>query len=271
MNRVRQALLNREVTIGTWIQINHPAVAEVLGNCDYDWIAADCEHTDITIEGFSQITRGLYGRGPEPFARVRENDVLAIRQVLDAGACGVIVPLVGSAEEARRAVAAAKFPPEGIRGFSFCRGNNYGLDFDEYASKANQEIAVVVMVESKEAVDNIDEILDVDGVDGVFIGPYDLSGSHGIPGRTGDLLVQQGCQKVLKACQKAKKSAGLHVVIPTSENIERALSDGFTFIAVGADIVYLNQASRNALDEVAKYRNCSYSFQITKQSQIHVT
>jgi 2-keto-3-deoxy-L-rhamnonate aldolase RhmA len=255
MNKIKEALLTRKITIGTWVQINHPAVAEILGNCDYDWIAADCEHTDIDIEGFSQIARGLYGRGPEPFARVRENDVLAIRQVLDAGARGVIVPLVGCAEEAQSAVAAAKFPPEGIRGFSFCRGNNYGIDFDEYACQANQEIAVVVMIESKEAVDNIDEILDVDGVDGVFIGPYDLSGSYGIPGNTYHSLVQEGCRKVLRACQKAEKSAGLHVVIPTSENIEQALNDGFTFIAVGADIVFLDQASRNALDEVMKHKN----------------
>jgi 2-keto-3-deoxy-L-rhamnonate aldolase RhmA len=145
-NSVKHALQERKITIGTWIQINHPVVAEILANCDYDWIAADCEHTDIAVEGFAHIARGMHGRRPEPFVRVRENDTLAIRQVLDAGARGVIVPLVGSAQEARRAVAAAKFPPDGIRGFSFCRGNNYGLDFDQYSRQANQEIAVVVMI-----------------------------------------------------------------------------------------------------------------------------
>jgi 2-dehydro-3-deoxyglucarate aldolase len=254
MNKVKQALLERKVTIGTWIQINHPAVAEILGNCNYDWIAADCEHTDIDIEGFTNIARGLYGRGPEPFVRVRENDTLAIRQVLDMGARGIIVPLIESAQEAERVIAAAKFPPQGIRGFSFCRGNNYGVDFDKYAVQANQDIAVVVMIESKQAIDNIDEILNVEGVDGIFIGPYDLSGSYGIPGKTNDVDVQNGCNKVIDACHKAKKSAGLHVVIPTPENIKRALNQGFTFIAVGADIVYLNQASQNALSIVKKYR-----------------
>ncbi|MEI6753744.1 MAG: aldolase/citrate lyase family protein [Paludibacter sp.] len=224
----------------------------MFGNCDYDWIAADCEHTDIDVEGFTRIARGLYGRGPVPFVRVRENDTLAIRQVLDAGAQGIIVPLVESAEEAKHAVAAAKFPPLGIRGFSFCRGNNYGIDFDEYVTQANEDIAVVVMIESKKAIDNIDEILSVEGVDGVFIGPYDLSGSYGIPGKTNDILVQNGCTKVLEACRKANKSAGIHVVIPSSENINRALKEGFTFIALGADIVYLNQASRNALDIAKK-------------------
>jgi len=253
MNKVRQALLERKVTIGTWIQINHPVVAEIMGNCDYDWIAADCEHTDIDVEGFTRIARGLYGRGPEPFVRVRENDTLAIRQVLDAGARGIIVPLIESAQEAKQVVAASKFPPQGIRGFSFCRGNNYGVDFDEYVSQANQDIAVVVMIESKRAIDNIDEILSVDGVDGVFIGPYDLSGSYGIPGKTNDVLVQNGCHEVLEACRKANKSAGIHIVIPNPENIRQALKDGFTFIAVGADIVYLNQASQKALKEMKKY------------------
>jgi 2-keto-3-deoxy-L-rhamnonate aldolase RhmA len=205
------------------------------------------------VEGFSQIARGMYGRGPEPMARVRENDTLAIRQVLDAGARGVIVPLINSAAEAKRAVASAKFAPQGVRGFSFCRGNNYGLDFDKYAQQANEDIAVVVMIESKEAIENIDEILAVDGVDGVFIGPYDLSGSYGIPGKTNDKIVQDGCKKVLQACTKANKSAGLHVVIPTKENIEKAIRDGFTFIAVGADIVFLNKASSEALGEIKKY------------------
>lgn len=252
MNKVKQALLNRKITIGSWIQINHPVVAEIFGNCDYDWIAADCEHTDIDVEGFTRIARGLYGRGPEPFARVRENDTLAIRQVLDVGARGIIVPLIESVQEAKRVVAAAKFPPQGVRGFSFCRGNNYWVDFDRYVMQANQDIAVVVMIESKKAINNIDEILSVEGVDGVFIGPYDLSGSYGIPGKTNDILVQNGCLKVLEACRKANKSAGIHIVIPNPENVNRALADGFTFIALGADIVYLNQASRNALDIVKK-------------------
>ena len=180
--------------------------------------------------------------------RVRENDTLVIRQALDMGAMGVIVPLVNNAQEARRAVAAAKYPPQGIRGFCFSRMNNYGDDFDSYAQTANDEIAVVVMIESKEAIENIEDILAVDGVDGVFIGPYDLSGSYNIPGQTNHPLVQDGCNKVLAACQKAGKSAGLHVVIPTEDNIKKALADGFTFIAVGVDTVFLNRASKEALE-----------------------
>ena len=230
------------------MHVGHPVVSEILANVGFDWIAIDCEHTDIDVAGFTAVARGMYARGPEPFVRVRQNDTLAIRQVLDAGARGVIVPLVETAEEARKAVAAAKYPPQGERGFCFSRMNNYGIDFDEYIRTANDNIAVVVMIESKEAIENIDDILSVEGVDGVFIGPYDLSGSYGIPGKTDDPLVKDGCKKVLDACKARDKSAGIHVVFPTVESIEKSIGDGFSFIAIGVDTVFLNEGSRKALD-----------------------
>ena len=246
-NSVRKALLERTPTIGTWIQIGHPVIGEILGNAGFDWVAVDGEHSDIDVQGFTDVLRGLYGRGPEPFIRVRENDTLAIRQVLDAGARGIIVPLVNNAEEAEKAVAAAKYPPQGIRGFCFSRMNEYGVKFDEYVKTANDDIAVVVMIESQEAIENIDEILSVEGVDGVFIGPYDLSGSYGIPGQTSHPSVREGCKKVLQVCARVGKSAGLHVVIPTEENIKKAIEDGFTFIAIGVDTVFLDYSSVKAL------------------------
>ena len=250
-NPVRKALLESKITIGTWMQIGHPGIAEVFANAGYDWIAADCEHTDIDIEVFTGIARGMYGRGSVPMARVRENDTLAIRQVLDAGAQGVIVPLVNSAEGAKKAVAAAKYPPEGVRGFAFCRVNNWGVDFDKYAKTANEDVAVVVMIESRQAVENIDEILAVDGVDGVFIGPYDMSGSYGITGQTSHPMIKDACRIVVEACKKHKKSAGLHIVIPEDESIKRAIEDGFTFIALGIDGVFLDKSARTAI-QVAK-------------------
>ena len=249
INKVRQALLERKVTLGSWIQIGpYPALAEILANAGYDWLGVDCEHSDIDVEGFTALARGMYGRDTIPFARVRENDTLAIRQVLDAGAQGIIVPLVNTAEEAEKAVAAAKYPPQGIRGFCFSRMNDYGTNFDEYAKTANENIAVVVMIESKRAVENIDAILEVDGIDGVFIGPYDMSGSYNLIGQTSHPEIQNACRKVVAACEKHGKSAGLHLVNPTPEAISKTIYDGFTFIALGVDMVFLNQASRAALN-----------------------
>ena len=246
-NPVRKALLDRTVTLGTWIQMGHPAVAEILALAGFDWIAADCEHTDIAVSDFAALARGMYGRGSVPLVRVRENDTLAIRQMLDMGAQGVIVPLVNTAGEAERAVAAAKYPPQGVRGFCFSRMNDWGAEFESYLQRANSDIAVVVMIESKQGVENIDSILAVEGVDGIFIGPYDISGSYGIPGQTSDPIIQGACTEVVAACVRAEKSAGLHVVLPTPEAIEKAIADGFTFIALGVDAVFLNDGARAAL------------------------
>jgi len=144
-------------------------------------------------------------------------------------------------------VAAAKYPPEGIRGFGFCRASEWNRNFDEYVRHANHDIAVVAMIESQEAVENIEEILLVDGIDGVFVGPYDLSGSCGVSGQTSHPAVLEACAAVVKACEHAGKSAGVHVALPSASAIEQAIHDGFTFIALGLDTVFLEQGARRAL------------------------
>lgn len=244
---VRKALLERRVSFGTWMQVGHPAVAEVLSETGFEWIAADMEHTDIDNAAFANLARGMYGRGVAPLARVRENDTLAIRQVLDLGACGVIVPLVHTAAEAERAVAAAKYPPRGNRGYCFSRMNGWGKNFEDYAAEADRETAVVVMIESLQGVENVDSILAVDGVDGVFVGPYDLSGSCGVPGRTSHPQVCAACEQVVRACARVGKAAGLHVVVPDRRSVAKAIEDGFTFLALGVDTVFLARGAADAL------------------------
>ncbi len=223
-------------------------MSEILAKAGYEWIVADCEHSDIDVELFANLARGMYGRGAIPLARVRENDTLAIRQMLDIGAQGVVVPLVNNAQDAQKAVSAAKYPPLGVRGFCISRMDNYGIDFEEYVQHANDDIAVVVMIESQEAVQNISEILDVEGVDGVLVGPYDLSGSYGIPGQIDHPIMEEAYQKILQVSQGAGKAAGLHAVIPDPAAVKGAIAQGYTFLAVGMDSVFLSRAARAALD-----------------------
>ena len=234
------------------MQVGHPAAAEILAQVGFDWIAVDCEHSDIAIGEFTALARAMTGRGPVPLARVRENSTLDIRQVLDMGAGGVIVPLVNTAAEAERAVAAAKYPPIGKRGYGFARINQYGVAFDAYAAAANANTAVVVMIETKTGVENVDAILAVDGVDGVFVGPYDMSGSYGVLGETRGKIVRDACAKVCAAAAAAGKSAGLHVVTPDPDAIQQAISEGFTFIALGMDTVFLDEGARAALAAAKK-------------------
>ncbi len=250
MNALKSQLLSGEPSIGTWIQIGNAAIAEILGDMEFDWIAVDCEHTDISVADFATVIRGLYGRRPVPLARVRENDTLAIRQALDVGAQGVIVPLINTPQDAERAVAAARFPPDGLRGFAYFRSNAYGSRFDEYVEHANGETIVVAMIETKSGVESIEQIVAVEGLDGVFVGPYDLSGSYGVPGQTGHARVVEAQQRIVCACQAAGKSAGLHIVHPSPEAIGDALERGFTFIALGMDTVFLQTGARESLGAI---------------------
>jgi 2-keto-3-deoxy-L-rhamnonate aldolase RhmA len=246
-NPVKKKLLEGKPSFGSWIQVPHPSVAEMLSAAGFDWLAVDMEHSDAGVSHYSDIIRGMYGRGPVPMARVQENDTMAIRRILDAGAWGVIVPMVNSAEEAKKAVAAVRFPPRGIRGFGFARANDYGAGSDAYL-KAADDILVMVMCESKESVSNIEEIVAVDGVDGVFMGPYDLSMSYGIPGQTNAPVMAEARQKVLAACKKYGKAPGLHHFNLTPESIQGILKEGFLFVALGVDAAFIQNGARAALN-----------------------
>lgn len=238
-----------EVLVGSWMQFGSPAVMEYLSTMGFDWLTVDLEHTDITIERFAELMRGAGGRIPV-FARVKENAPLDIRQVLDVGAVGVIVPLIRTAGDARAAVAAAKYPPLGDRGYAHCRANDYGRAFESYAATANETTIVLVMVETRDAVENIDQILEVQGLDGVVIGPYDLSGSYGTPGQTDTAQMRDALSRVGEACLRHGKTAGVHVVVPTADSLERAVRQGFRFIAAGMDTVFLEHGGKTCLELV---------------------
>ena len=242
--------LMKKLAIGSWCQIGHPANAEILAHAGFSWIAADCEHGEFGNHQLGNFCRSVQQYNCKPLVRVESNDIIEIRRALDLGAEGVIVPLVNNAAEAQNAVSAAKYPPKGIRGFAFHRGNQWGVNFDEYLRSANDEILVIVMIESKEAVENIDKILAVEGVDGVFIGPYDMSGSYGIIGQTAHSLITEACKKVAKSCKKHNKIAGQHIVLPTKGNIENAIDQGYTFLALGMDTVFLANGAKQSLEMI---------------------
>ena len=230
----------------TWCQLAHPGIAEILAHAGFDYVTLDCEHGEAENGDIADFCRAVQAQGAKPLVRIMENSTLPIRRALDLGASGVIVPLVEDAQGAARAVSAAAYPPNGIRGFAWQKGNNYGADFDAYARDFRP--LVLVMCESVKAVENIDSILAVEGVDGTVIGPYDLSGSMGIPGKTSAPEVIAACARVSEACRKAGKYAGQHIVTPTPENIRTAIGQGYNFIALGMDTHFL----RSGAEEVRR-------------------
>jgi 2-dehydro-3-deoxyglucarate aldolase len=246
-NKLRRALLECQVTLGSWIQIGHPACAEVLARAGFDWVCVDLEHGAIDLERTADIFRGLGGFDCVPVARLPLNDPIWIHRTLDAGARGLIIPMVKTAAEAEAAVREAKYPPRGARGFGYSRANSYGADFDAYIASANEETAMVMQIEHKEAIANLDAILRVEGVDGVFIGPLDLSGSMGITGQLDHPQMVAALDKYRAACRAHKKSAGLHIIRPNEANAHRALEEGYTMLALGLDNVFMDQSARASL------------------------
>jgi 2-dehydro-3-deoxyglucarate aldolase len=171
---------------------------------------------------------------------------------MDAGAAGVIAPLINSAAEARDIVRAVKYPPEGERGVGFCRANLYGMEFDEAFRTANDDTFVCVQIEHVEAVRNIEEIVSVPGLDAVFVGPYDLSASMGVTAQFDHPEMQEAVKRVLDACENSDVAPGIHVVQPDVEEVFRRLDDGYRLIAFSLDITMLHRACADGLAEIRR-------------------
>jgi 2-keto-3-deoxy-L-rhamnonate aldolase RhmA len=246
-NKLRQALFEKRLTLGGWLQIGHPAPAEILARAGFDWVCVDMEHGATDHESMTNIFRTLDGFGTVPVARLPLNDPVWIHRTLDAGARGLIIPMVNSREQAEAAVREAKYPPRGTRGFSYCRASHHGFDFVPYIAEANDEIAVIVQIEHKDAIAALDGILSVEGVDGAFIGPMDLSGSMGIVGQLQHPQMTAALDRYLAACQKQGVAAGMHIVHPNAANVPDAIARGYTLLALGLDIIYLMDGARAAL------------------------
>lgn len=247
-NRLRNALLSGHRTLGAWMQIGHPAVAEIFARRGFDWICVDLEHGAIDLETMTNIFRTVERCDAVPVARLPLNDPVWIHRSLDAGARGLIIPMVKTAEEADRAVREAKYPPRGVRGFGYSRANMHGIDFDEYIRTADNEIAMVMQIEHRDAITNLAGILEIDGVDGVFIGPLDLSGSMGITGQMKHPDMVAALETYRTLSRKAGKSFGLHIVRPDEANVREAIGQGYTMIALGLDNVFIDQSSKRVLD-----------------------
>ena len=248
-NHFHQELADGGVAMGGFMQIGHPAVAEVFARAGLRWVMFDTEHGGIDLETGTALIRAMSAWPCTPFVRLPINDSAWIARFLDAGVGGIVVPMVNSAVQAQAAVDAARYPPVGRRGFGYNRANNFGVDFDEYAANANANTAVIVQIEHIEGVENIDQILDVEGIDGVFVGPYDLTGSMGIVGQMDHPKMADALKRIITACHRHNVAAGLHVVQPQIERVHKAIDDGFRIIGMSLDNVMLYHATRSFVTE----------------------
>lgn len=227
--------------------MGHPSIAEILATAGYDWVVIDNEHSAMSFPQIQSLIIAIEGRGIVPLVRLAWVDPIQAKVVMDCGAGGVIVPMVNTRADAELAVKSIKYPPLGFRGTGIARAHGYGPKFDDYVQNANADSLLILQIEHIDAVRNIDEILSVGGIDGMFIGPYDLSASMGIPGQLNHPDMQLAKDQVLEATLKRGLAAGIHLVHPNTapEDLKQCVKQGYRFIALGTDILFLGDSCRN--------------------------
>jgi len=246
-NPLKIKLRNNELTIGSWITLGHTAIAEIMAKAGFEWLTIDMEHSVITLDTAQQLIQVIEGCGVVPLVRIGENSPNIIKRVMDAGAYGVIVPMVNTKEQAEAAVKAVKYPPVGTRGVGLARAQGYGDKFDEYAATVNEASVVIAQIEHIDAVNNIESILSVAGIDGCIIGPYDLSASLGIPGDFAHPEVMAALKKVEQTCREKKVALGMHVIQPDYRLVIEQTAKGYSFIAFSLDILFLGNSVRQQM------------------------
>jgi 2-dehydro-3-deoxyglucarate aldolase len=250
MESLKSKLARSQFTLGSWITLAHPAIAEIMSNAGFDWLVIDLEHSVVTIREAEELIRVISLSGSCPLVRLSINDPVQIKRIMDAGAHGVIVPMVNSAEDAKRAVEAVHYPPEGKRGVGLARAQGYGNTFDRYLKWLDQESIIIVQVEHIEAVNNLKEILAVDDVDGFIVGPYDLSSSLGVPGQFNHPAINEAMGRILSTGVAASKVAGIHVVEPDPAALQKRVDQGYNFVAYSLDIRMLDRICRSGIDAI---------------------
>jgi 2-dehydro-3-deoxyglucarate aldolase len=241
---LREKLAGGGVTLGSWMQLDNPSVAEIMGHAGYDWVAVDLEHGHFSLSGLPDLFRALELGGTLPFARIARGRPKEIKQALDAGARGLIIPTVESAQDLDVCIRTAFYPPAGTRGVGYCRANLFGKRFDDYAASHQNGIFMAAQIETRKGVDHLAEILNVPGLDAVMVGPYDLSGSMGMTARFDHPVFKKTLAQILACCKAAGIACGFHVVQPEPGNLSGKIGQGYQFIAYGIDAVFLYTHSR---------------------------
>jgi len=242
----------KQTYLGSWLTLGNPSIAEIMADAGFDWLCVDLEHTSTDYKEAQLLIMAIQSKGLKAFVRVGGNDPLIIKRVLDSGADGIIVPSVNSALEAKNAVEAVRYPPMGKRGVGLARAQDYGFGFDSYRDHKTKEIKLIVQIEHISAIKELDAIIQTEGVDGTFIGPYDLSGSLGKPGQWDEPEVRDALKIYEVTARKYNKWMGFHVVQPDYNLVLEKISLGYNFIAFGFDAMFLGTMIRNQLKMIKR-------------------
>lgn len=218
-----------------------------MAKAGFDWVTIDLEHSVIDLFDAENLIRAIDLSGSIPLVRLPANDEVIIKRMLDAGCGGIIIPQVNTADDLRLAIESAHYPIKGMRGAGLARAQGYGNNFDKYKQFVDEGIFIVAQIEHINAVNNLTSILDVDGLDAIIIGPYDLSASMGKVGDLENIDVKNAVQTVLQEASEKNIACGIHIIEPSIEELEKRKQQGFTFVAYSLDIRMIDFLSRQAV------------------------
>lgn len=232
---------NNDVELGIWVTIGDPTIVEVLSQTGLDWICIDIEHTTINLIQVKSLVTTIQANSIEAYVRIGSHDKVEIKRVLDIGPDGIIVPNVRNNSELLEIIGAAYYPPLGSRGVGLYRAQNYGIEdgFEKYRESHQKNLKLVIQVEHFEAIDNLTEMINNEQVYATLIGPFDLSGSLGVPGNFNDKSVQECLTKYEKILRESSVKLGYHIIRPDETNILEKVSQGYNFIGLGLDTLIL--------------------------------
>lgn len=242
IRQLRERLSNGGHSIGSWMQIPHASIAEIMGQAGYDWVAVDLEHGAISVHQLPDLFRAIELGGTLPLARLAQGHPKDCKQALDAGAAGVIVPMVADAEHLMAVRDACRWPPAGSRGVGFSRANLFGKHFEVYREEAQAPL-LVAMIEHVDAAEDLEAILGVEGLDAILIGPYDLSASMGLTGQFDNPVFLSVMEHIRDHAVQKRVPCGLHVVPPIPRQLKQRVDEGYRFLAYSIDAAMMNHAA----------------------------
>lgn len=236
---LKNKMRNRERMFAGWVSYSHPSITETFARAGFDFIAIDMEHATISLAEAQRIIAASQSEGVPCIPRPVSHSDDYLKPLMESGSDGMLVQMVNTPEQVENLIKLLKYPPVGRRTYGVNRAQAYGFDFDQYIHSWNDTSTFMIQVESIEAVENIEKLLAFDEIDGVMVGPYDISGSLGVPGQTSHPLVIEASKKVIAACEKFGKSCGTQVSDTTPESVQALFDLGYTYAIMGSDLFVL--------------------------------
>jgi len=249
MNLVKEKLGQGQPTIGTWMQLPSVSVAEIVGKAGYDWAAIDLEHGSFSLKMLPTLCLALESGNTIPFARIAQAQQKDIKHALDAGVKGLILPMICSSGELKDAISWACYPPYGNRGVGYSRANLFGKTFNQSVPESSNDLVIIAQIEHIRAVEALDEILSVKGLDGIIVGPYDLSASIQLTAQFDHPDFISVIEKIEGKAKQYRIPMGIHIVQPDPESLQKKIKEGYQFIAYGIDAVFLYRAAECPLKD----------------------